>query len=208
VIQSGSRASIIGLAAVVAIFPFIERTTRAAYYVAFGCSIVLGIVSQVPLHASENSAVGRLLGGGSASGSDIERTRGLQHGFDLFWAHPVSGNGLIPDQLFHIHNDLLEVAVATGIVGFVAYLGVLFAFGRVLFLRTPEHYLGYTVVAFFVIAATEPSLWDRSTWCAMALAFQAHGIRRRGLLTQPAAPAEETPAARRPSAHPPRIPTR
>lgn len=181
VIESGSRAALIGSCILALAYPVIERTTRAAYAFAIGCTTVLAVLSQVSLHASENSAIGRLLGGGSASGSDIERTNGLTGGWSQFWQHPLLGSGLNPDRLFDIHNDLLEVAVATGTLGFLAYLGVLASFGRVLMFKGSEHRLGYAPLAFFVIAATSPALWDRSTWCTMALALVAYGFQRHRL---------------------------
>ena len=172
VYASGSRAGTLALAAIVACIPFVERSAMKAYALALmaaGGAVVLA--TQWSRLASGDSSLGRLTGGGSAAGSDIERTRGLHAGWHLFLQHPLTGSGLIAENLFTVHNNYLESAIAIGIFGTIAFLVVLYTLGKPLLGLHPSRRLCYTVVGYAVFGATTPGLYDRTYWVAMSLSI-------------------------------------
>lgn len=177
VINSGSRAATVVLAALVVAAVFIERSARVVIAVAILSAFgILALALALP-SASSSSALGRLLGQGSASGSDLQRSQGFSAGIHLFLARPFTGNGISKDVLYTIHNNLLEVAVATGIVGLAAFLLLEWFFVRVLFTRSPLRRLGYGALAYVGFGATVPGLYDRSLWSVVALAFVVYAYR-------------------------------
>ena len=99
------------------------------------------------------------------------RTLGLDEGVDRFLAHPIKGDGLV--DLFDIHNNFLEVAVAIGIFGLAGYLLVLYAFARPIFGKGELRRLCYPVWGYIGFGATVPSLYDRSIWTVVALSVVA-----------------------------------
>ncbi|BBH16905.1 hypothetical protein Back2_11920 [Nocardioides baekrokdamisoli] len=177
VLMSGSRAAALALAVIVLVFPLLERSTKAAFGLAFLGAIGLATFGTLAAHASSDSALGRLLGQGTVAGSDQQRSQGLQNGWALFTGHPLTGNGMTFENVFLVHNNYLEVAVATGVLGFFGYIGLIVAYNRTLFVKGPMHRLGYAPLGLTVIMAFEPSLYDRAVWCAVALAFLAYQRR-------------------------------
>jgi hypothetical protein len=168
---SGSRAGMLGLAAIIAIIPVVERSAMRMYVLSLGAAGGAVFLSQ---HTAllTHGALGRLTGHGTASGSDEVRTRGLQAGWHRFLDHPLSGSGLV--DLFDVHNNYLEVAIGVGIFGFVAVLVVLYTLVRPLVLGThPLRRLCYPVFAYGVFGATTPSLYDRTFWVGMCLCIVA-----------------------------------
>jgi hypothetical protein len=168
---SGSRAAIVVVAVLVLMIPVVER--RALTTVVFAGAIALTIVA-LPLIADlagRESAIGRLLGGGGASQSNTARTLGLDDGIDRFLANPFVGDGLV--DLFDIHNNFVEVAVAIGIFGTFGYLMVLYAFARPILGRGELRRISYPVWAYIGFGATVPSLYDRSSWTCIGLSVVA-----------------------------------
>lgn len=197
ILMSGSRAASLALAVVVFLFPIVERSTRALFAIACGGAVGLAAFGTLAAHASSDSAIGRLLGQGTVAGSDAQRSQGLQNGWQLFTSHPLTGDGMTFQNVFLIHNNYLEVAVATGVIGFFGYIGLIVALDRVVLLKTPMHRLGYTAVALTVISGFEPSLYDRASWCAVALAFLAFQPRPdEDMVGSDAAPVADTPELR------------
>lgn len=177
ILMSGSRAATLALAVLVLIFPLRERSTKAAFGLALVGAAGLATFGTLAAHASSDSALGRLLGQGTVAGSDLQRTQGLQNGWALFTSHPLTGDGMTFENVFLVHNNYLEVAVATGVIGFFGYMGLIVAYNRTLFVKGPMHRLGYVALGLTVIMAFEPSLYDRACWCAAALAFLAYQRR-------------------------------
>jgi hypothetical protein len=172
VYASGSRAGTLALAAIVAAIPFVERSAIKAYALALlGAGGAVVLATQWSRLAAGDSSLGRLTGGGSAAGSDIERTRGLTEGWHLFLEHPLTGSGLIAENLFTVHNNYLESAIAIGIFGTIAFLVVLYTLGKPLLSEHPSRRLCYTVVGYAVFGATTPGLYDRTYWVAMSLSI-------------------------------------
>lgn len=169
--MSGSRAAIVVLGALVLLIPIVERSALMGV----GLAIVgaLGVLS-LPFFldlSGEESALGRLRGGGTASGSDKIRDQALEDGIARLWQSPILGSGF--RDIEQIHNVFLEAAVAVGIIGFVAYLIVLFALARPLFSTHRLRRLSYLVWVFMGVAPTFPGLWDRTVWVPASLAALA-----------------------------------
>jgi hypothetical protein len=167
---SGSRAGMLGLGAILAIIPIVERSAVRVYFLALGGAGIAVYLSQNTALLT-HGAIGRLLGHGTASGSDEARTQGLRYGWNRFLDHPISGSGLV--DLFDVHNNYLEAAIGVGIFGFAAFLVVLFTLVRPLLTMHPLRRLSYPVFAYGVFGATTPSLYDRTFWVAMCLSIVA-----------------------------------
>lgn len=168
---SGSRAAILVVAVLVLMIPFVERRPLTTFF--FTGLFALGIAA-LPLvadFAGRESAIGRLLGGGGASQSNTARTLGLDEGIDRFFANPFIGDGLV--DLFDIHNNFVEVAVAIGVFGTAGYLCVLYAFARPILSSGSMRRLCYPVWAYIGFGATVPSLYDRSAWTVIGLSVVA-----------------------------------
>ena len=173
---SGSRAGMLGLAAVVALIPVVERSTVRMYLLSLLAAGGAVFVSMNPSLLT-HGALGRLTGHGSATGSDEERTRGLVSGWHRFLDHPLSGSGLT--DLFDVHNNYLEVGIGVGIFGFLAFLVVLYTLTGPLVLGShPLRRLCYPVLAYGVFGATIPSLYDRTMWVPMSLSVVAVAAHR------------------------------
>ena len=168
---SGSRAAIVVIAVVVLAIPVVERSAITGFVMAGFVALALVALPIIADIAGRGSAIDRLTGGGGASQSDSARTLGLDEGIDRFFAHPIQGDGLV--ELFDIHNNFLEVAVATGIFGLVGYLLVLYAFARPILGTGHLRRLCYPVLGYIGFGATVPSLYDRSIWTVVALSAVA-----------------------------------
>jgi O-antigen ligase len=173
---SGSRAGMLGLAAILAIIPIVERSAVRVYFLALGAAGLAVYLSQNTRLLTQG-ALGRLLGHGTATGSDEARTRGLRYGWERFLDHPLSGSGLV--DLFDVHNNYLEAAMGVGIFGFTAFMIVLYTLVRPLVGTHPLRRLCYPVFAYGVFGATTPSLYDRTFWVAMSLSIVVVVASRR-----------------------------
>lgn len=170
VLLSGSRAATLVVAALIVMVPFVERSAVQGF--AFAGLGALGVLA-LPVLADiggEGSALARLTGGGDVNAANQERDTARETGFDLFLSSPVTGNGLLDTYLF-IHDNLLEVAVATGIFGLLGYLLMVFTLARPIFGSGRHRRLSYLVWAYIGVGSAIPSLWDRTIWVPMALVF-------------------------------------
>lgn len=171
---SGSRAALVVLIMLVLVYIFVERSIRAGGAVALGLAGVL-IFSGRLLQDDGNSALGRLLGNGTASGSDIQRKQILTEAWQQFKEHPLLGNGF--DGGIGSHNIYLQVAVAVGVFGLLGYLLIMWTALRPLFWPGVNHRLSYPVLAYIAIGPLTNTLWDRLIWTVLALTF-AVNLRR------------------------------
>lgn len=196
VISSGSRADLLACIFIAIMFPLIERSTIAAGWVAAAATAALATIVIAFPNPSPTSAIGRLEGLGSASQSDVQRTQGLQDGIQLFYRHPIRGNGF--QGYFDIHSVYLEVAVALGVFGLAAYLLVLWSFLKPLLSKGTWHYLAYAPLGYIALGLISPSLYDRGVWAGIALSVLARRSSEQTEETPPAiAPvAVPTPLAR------------
>ncbi len=187
VVLSGSRAATIVLAVLILMIPVVERSAITGFVWAALVALALVVLPLVADTLSQVSSVDRLLGGGGAGYSDSARNIGLDEGLDRFFANPILGDGLI--ELYEIHNNFLEVAVAIGVFGLAGYLMVLYAFARPILGAGQMRRLCYPVWGYIGFGATVPSLYDRSIWAVVALSAVAmvefEQIRRDRPLTSP-----------------------
>ena len=168
---SGSRAAIVVIAVLVLMIPFVERSAITGFVMAGLVALAIVTLPIIAGLAGQGSAINRLTGGGGSTQSNSARTLGLDEGIDRFFAHPITGDGLI--DLFDIHNNFLEVAVAIGVFGLVGYLMVLYAFARPILGKGELRRLCYPVWGYIGFGATVPSLYDRSIWTVVALSVVA-----------------------------------
>lgn len=202
---SGSRAGTLALAVLVAAIPLVERSALKAYALSLLAAVGAVVLSLKWSVVAGSGSLARLTGKGDATGSDLERTRGLSAGWHRFLDHPLTGSGLI--DLFGVHNNYLEAAIGIGIFGLAAFLLILWTLGKPLFGDHEFRRLGYTVLGYAVFGATTPGLYDRTYWVAMSLSIVLvtahHEARRlrsssRNLATSSAARGQ-WPPPRRPS---------
>ncbi|WP_028654715.1 O-antigen ligase family protein [Nocardioides sp. J54] len=168
ILFSGSRGATIIVAVLVLMIPIVERSAITGFFYALVGATVVAAAPYLLEITGNASAIDRLLGGGSASGSDIARSEGLRDGLSRFWESPFFGDGLI--DLFEIHNNVLQVAVGIGIFGLVGFLLVMFSLARPLFEDVPYRRLCYTVWGYLGWGLLIPSLYDRTLWIPMCLA--------------------------------------
>lgn len=168
---SGSRAALLVLIMIIAIYPFVERSIRAVGFVMLGVAGVLAFAGKL-LQEDGNSAIGRLFGGGTATGSDLDRKQKLSEAWHQFLAHPLLGNGF--DGGLGSHNIYLQVAVAVGIFGLVGYVMILWSAIRPLFWSGTAHRLAYPVLGYATVGPLTNMLWERLIWAVIALCLVAN----------------------------------
>ena len=172
VLLSGSRAATLVVAVLILMVPVVERSALTGFLFAALAALTFLLLPYIAGFAGEGSSIARLAEGDlSARYSNTERTLGIAEGTARFFEHPLRGTGLI--ELYEIHNNFLEVAVAIGIFGLVGYVMVLYTFARPLFSLGEYRRLCYCVWGYIGFGATVPSLYDRSIWAVMALSVVA-----------------------------------
>lgn len=171
VVMSGSRAATVVVAVLVLMVPVVERSAISGFLLAVGGALALLLYPLVVDVAGEGSSIARLGGDASARFSNSARSLGIDEGIDRFLEHPLRGTGLI--ELYEIHNNFVEVAVAIGIFGLAGYLMVLYCFARPILSTGEYRRLTYGVWAYIGFGATVPSLYDRSIWAVVALSMVA-----------------------------------
>ncbi|CAM3355147.1 O-antigen ligase family protein [Nocardioides dubius] len=165
---SGSRASLLVIIALIALYVAVERSTKAVGWLMAAALLVLPFAERL-LTRSDN-ALGRLLGGGSASNSDIEREQALDKGIKAFFEHPLLGNGF--EDALHAHNVYLQIAVCIGVFGLVGWVLILLATCLPLVsLPRPLHRIGYPAIGYAMTALLTSLIWDRYIWLVLVLAL-------------------------------------
>lgn len=203
VVLSGSRAATVVVAVLVMMVPVVERSAVTGFLLAAVGALGLLLLPVIAGMAGEGSSISRLGGDTSARFSNSARSLGLEEGIDRFFAHPFRGTGLI--ELYEIHNNFLEVAVAIGIFGLVGYLMVLYSFARPILSLGEYRRLAYGVWAYVGFGATVPSLYDRSIWAVVALSVVAmieHERRRLGTPEDAGGPGDPSLAVHAPGRTP------
>ena len=171
---SGSRAALLALGLLVVVVFAIERSLAGMWVLAMGFVGMLAFSSRI-VSDSGNNALGRLLGAGTSSGSDQERTTIMRDAWDHFSAHPLLGVGF--DGGIGAHNIYLQVAVGLGIFGLFGYLLVLYSLIRPVLSSGLDHRLSYPAIAYAVIGPVTNTLWERLIWVVVALPFAAYALR-------------------------------
>jgi O-antigen ligase len=171
IVASGSRAAIVVLVVLALLVPVVERSALVGVGLAGAIALVVLSLPLIVAISGEGSAIGRLVGEGTAAASDGARVESLDLGIDRFWQSPIVGSGFTEIEL--IHNVYLEVAVAIGVLGLVSYLIVMFAMAVPVISRHPLRRLTFILFAFLGVAPTFPGLWDRTVWVPACLVMLA-----------------------------------
>jgi O-antigen ligase len=187
--MSGSRGALLSLALVIAAYPLIERSVMSAYVlIATTLAAVPSVGWLLDTFAKNNTALGRLFGDSTTAYSDETRTQALSSGWDRFMSSPIIGTGY--DNLLETHNVMLQVAIAVGVLGLVAWLLLMTPFVTPIVGNHPLRRLSYITLAYVAMGMTEPSLWERLVWCPLAVALLAAVPLRAD---DPDAPQNEVP---------------
>lgn len=168
---SGSRAALLVTVAVLAVYLVLSRSIGFAV-ILFGLSIlpIYFVGRTLASGDAGNNILGRLQGNGSATFSDLQREQLIREATDKFVTHPILGVGF--GDVLEAHNIYLQVAAAGGIMGLLFYLILLGAVAWQPFrLGTRYLPLALPVLAYAMIGAITPLLWDRYIWCLLALPF-------------------------------------
>jgi len=170
VLMSGSRAATVVVIALILLVPAVERSAVLAMLLAAGAGLGVAFLPFVVEASGEGSSISRLLGDATAQASDSVRGQALDEGQRLFSEAPFLGHGLTI-SLGEIHNLYLEVLIAVGILGGVAYLVLLYVLARPLLTQHPERRLAYLAWVFIIIGPAVPGLTDRTMLLPMGLAI-------------------------------------
>lgn len=173
---SGSRTALLGMIFVAMLYPLLKRSVVAALgLAAAGVSAIYVVVRLASSYTDETSALGRLLGGGSASVSDEARIAHQEQAWNNFLSSPVIGRGFEPRTQglgFDAHNIYLQVASATGVLGLIAFLLMLGFLAKQATVSTRHlGLLAVPVLVYMFVGPIVPMLWDRWIWCMAALAL-------------------------------------
>ena len=173
---SGSRTALVCAVALTLLYPLFKRSIPAALAVAAFCVPAIVIVARAEQNPDPTSPLGRLLGAGSATGSNQERMAGARAGIDQFLTHPLLGDGWSQD--FQAHSVYINVAAAIGLFGLFFYLMMLASILRPL-VAVPRPY-GLLAVPGVLAAGAfgllDPGVGNRYVWCVLALALSANRL--------------------------------
>lgn len=176
---SGSRGAFAAMFAVALIYPALTRSVPAVLFLLAGFAVAVAFAEPVLSESSDGNALGRLLGRGSASGSDTAREQVAARAADQFQAHPILGVGLA--DVLAAHVIYLQIAAGLGVVGLTMYLVVLWSTARPsMVLPVPFNLLGLPALAYVSLGFVTPVLWDRYIWAVLALSLVAHQLARDG----------------------------
>jgi O-antigen ligase len=188
VLASGARASLLCMALTLVLWPLVERTAVSIYLMLSAAAVLVASANAILSHAPEGSALARLQGEGSATGSDLARKLALEDGLRRFWEAPLRGSGF--NDILQIHNVYVEVAVGGGVLALVGFLFVLGSLIKPLFRPGVPNRLSHLAVSYAAFGLIGPTLSDRVLWAALALAVAGHdwGLDRKpGGRSSPAA---------------------
>jgi O-antigen ligase len=168
---SGSRAALAAVLVLLAFYPLLTRSVYSALAVAAFGFLSVYVVDWAQRNA-ESNALGRLLGGGSASGSDDAREALAQVAIDQFWEHPVMGGGLA--SVMEAHSIYLQLLASIGIIGAAFFVIVMISLVRPLVeLPKPYNFLAAPALTYALAGLVSPLLWDRYIWCTLAFSLMA-----------------------------------
>ena len=120
-----------------------------------------------------------MLGHGSG-GSDSERLEGLAAAFEVFQESPIIGNGFEFDT-FLAHNIYMQVLTCVGVIGFIAFMLILWSFAIPLFTAAaPYRLLAYPAVAYIIVGPITPNLGSRYVGIMLAISFLGATIGKMG----------------------------
>ena len=173
VLQSGSRAALLVSGLILFAYPFLENSSKAAYVMAVGLVGAITFAGTTSVDSAGVSAVKRLLGDDTSSTSDTARENVLTTGLSDFVQRPLTGHGFTEKSLA-AHNVYVEIGVALGIVGVLAFVVLMWVLVRPLLQPGgPLTRLAYTPFAYALAAVVSNSIWERFIWAPLAFALLA-----------------------------------
>lgn len=202
VLNSGSRASLLCCALITVLWPIVERSAIAWYVIVSGAAIAVLSANAVLGAIGQQTVLDRLKGDTSAQYSDAARSDLLKQGFELFWKHPIQGNGWTKDIVLTFHNAYLEVAVAGGVLTLFAFVLVIASLVRPLFRAGTPNRLAYAGLSYAAFGMIGPTLYDRIVWAVLCLILVTSNLDREEpedvlAAEEPAAREDEPRRARR-----------
>jgi hypothetical protein len=199
---SGSRSGLVAEVMVVAFIALLTHDRKlilsaVGAAVVFGSAVGLGLVGH-----SGTSAIGRLLGGGGAAGSDQQRSLTINAALHTIVRHPVTGGGF--ELALSTHEIILEVAATAGIfgvlgLGLAGWLVVRPTWVRYHWGTRRRHAPGdvlligamAAVLGFYANGIFGNQLYDRYIWIVFALAAAlAHELVLEDRQARPRQPAD------------------
>jgi hypothetical protein len=173
---SGSRTGLLGIVFVALLYPLLTRSVMAALgFAGLGTAAVYLVVTFASTSGDQTNALGRLLGGGTATVSDNVRIANQERAWQNFQSSPVIGRGFEPRTQglgFDAHDIYLQIASATGVLGLTAFMVMLVFLAKQATVST--RHLGLLAVptlVYMFVGPVIPMLWDRWIWCMVALAL-------------------------------------
>ena len=169
---SGSRGALAALIVVALIYPLISRSVLAA--LGLLAVFALGVILQEQLlgESTSGNALGRLLGKGSASGSDEAREQVAEAALEQFQAHPILGVGLV--DVLAAHIIYLQIIAAMGVIGIAFFVLAGWATVRpAVVLNAPFSLLALPALSYATVGWVTPVLWDRYIWVTLGLSLLA-----------------------------------
>ena len=167
---AGSRTGLVVLAALLLIYPVIERSVKVALALIFLSAVLAANLGRLTSSDSSN-ALSRLLGGTGSTQSDDARISGLTNALDVFKAHPLFGGGYTFDN-FLAHNLYVQVAACAGVIGVGAFLALLWGCVAPIFrAERPWGLLAYPALAYVVAGPITPNLGSRYVTVVLGLAL-------------------------------------
>ncbi|HET7735959.1 MAG TPA: hypothetical protein VFK52_08305 [Nocardioidaceae bacterium] len=165
---SGSRAAFVALVAVVVVYTLREASVFMGLAMAAAGTTLILFLDR--LGSSGNNAFGRILGGGSAAGSDYQREQAFEAAMDRIAAHPILGNGY--EHAMEAHSIYLQVTTSIGVIGLAAYVLLLAAMALPLLdTHRPNYRLAYPALTYALVGIFTNSFWDRFVWAVLALSL-------------------------------------
>lgn len=185
VLESGSRAGLLGLAAVTVLFVG-GYNVRGGIWLSAGGGVAAVLVAILlaagAVEVDESTAVGRFLSGNDlAAASTNEHRLQLELTLDDVNSSPVVGQGF-DDSIYVAHNVYLQLWRGAGLIGLAGFLLVA-ALAATFYLRVQRVLqtssrsarsilafgLASAFLAYLVFALFQNMLWDRYIWLGPAL---------------------------------------
>lgn len=181
VLNSGSRTAILagGLSAI--IFLAASNNRRMLRYAVVVASIGLLLIAVGVYELPESSALDRLFQSDLTQEADHARIEALDATIDRVAEHYVTGSGFANANA--AHNLPLQVLDSAGLLGLVAFGGLVVAIVRPMLRRRRDPFVaGFLTMylTYLVSGLAAPPMWDRWVWFPIAcgLASATHSGRR------------------------------
>jgi hypothetical protein len=206
VVGTGSRGGIVALLLVIAVFTWLRGGRKKfAYLVLIPAAFVvlwLGFLVMLPQYDIERVAAG--FGDPVTDDARNFRMTNVPRAMAMFADHPLLGTGpqgfrinyfsyMTPEasreKLFDVHNTYVETLAAYGVLGAIAFFGLMFLHGRDLYRRSrldadpDRRLLAAALLAMFagfvLFAATSEGLTQPLLWVQLGLAGALAGTTER-----------------------------